>query len=223
MEQIAVLTQRIDYTFKNADHLQTALTHRSAQGTNNERMEFLGDAILSYLISIELYQCFPDAKEGELSRLRASLVNGETLGKVASEISLGDFLVMGSGELKSGGYRRSSTLADALEALIGAVYLDGGLDAANRFIHRLFSQRLAQCDPDKAQKDPKTRLQEYLQGLSRPLPDYEVIATQGMAHNQTFKVACRIEGLQDVVYGGGSSRRKAEQVAAEAALKLLGQ
>ncbi len=223
MESIAVLTQRINYTFANNDYLQTALTHRSAQGNNNERMEFLGDAILSYLISIELYRCFPQAKEGELSRLRASLVKGETLGEIASEIKLGDFLVMGSGELKSGGYRRSSTLADALEALIGAVYLDGGLDAASQLIQLLFSSRLTVCDPAKAQKDPKTRLQEYLQSHGQALPDYEVTATQGQAHNQTFQVACRIEGIQKVVYGDGSSRRKAEQMAAEAALELLGQ
>lgn len=223
MEPLAVLTKRIDYVFKSQTYLQTALTHRSATGDNNERMEFLGDAILSYLISIELYQRFPAAKEGELSRLRASLVKGVTLAKIAHEIDLGEFLVMGSGELKSGGYRRSSTLADAFEALLGAVYLDGGLEAASQFIKRFFSQRLDQCDPDKALKDPKTRLQEYLQALSRPLPEYEVIETQGQAHNQTFKVECRFDGLQKPVYGEGSSRRKAEQMAAETALELLGQ
>lgn len=223
MESLAVLTQRIDYTFNDIDYLQTALTHRSAQSNNNERMEFLGDAILSYLISIELYRRFPEAQEGELSRLRASLVKGETLAKVANEMNLGDFLTMGSGELKSGGYRRSSTLADAFEAVIGAVYLDGGLDAASQFINRFFSQRLDECDPNKAQKDPKTRLQEYLQGLNRPLPDYDVVETKGKAHNQTFKVECRVVGLQEPVYGGGTSRRKAEQMAAEAALELLGQ
>lgn len=223
MEPLAVLTQRIDYTFNNNDYLQTALTHRSAQSNNNERMEFLGDAILSYFISIELYQRFPKAKEGELSRLRASLVKGDTLAKIAQDMKLGDFLVMGSGELKSGGYRRNSTLADAFEALIGAVYLDGGLDAASLLIKRFFSQRLDQCDPDKALKDPKTRLQEYLQAQSRPLPEYEVVETTGKAHNQTFKVECRVEGLKDRVIGNGSSRRKAEQMAAEAALDLLEQ
>ena len=223
MEPIALLTQRIDYAFNNAEHLQTALTHRSAKSDNNERMEFLGDAILSYLISIELYRRFPNAKEGELSRLRASLVKGETLAKIANEMKLGDFLVMGSGELKSGGYRRSSTLADAFEAVIGAVYLDGGLDAASQLINRFFSHRLDLCDPDKAQKDPKTRLQEHLQSQSRPLPEYEVVETQGKAHNQTFKVECRVEGLNEAVYGSGSSRRKAEQMAAEAALEILEQ
>lgn len=223
MEPLAVLTQRIGYTFNNTTYLQTALTHRSARSNNNERMEFLGDAILSYLISHELYQRFPEAKEGELSRLRASLVKGETLAKIAHEIDLGEFLLMGSGELKSGGYRRSSTLADAFEALIGAVYLDGGLEAAGCFVQRFFEQRLAKCDPRKAHKDPKTRLQEYLQAQSRPLPEYEVIETHGKAHKQTFKVACRVDGLQQLVYGEGSSRRKAEQMAAEAALELLEQ
>lgn len=222
MEPLSVLTQRIDYVFKNRTYLQTALTHRSATSNNNERMEFLGDTILSYLISIELYHRFPEAKEGELSRLRASLVKGVTLAKIAHEIDLGEFLVMGSGELKSGGYRRSSTLADAFEALLGAVYLDGGLEAASQFIKRFFSERLDQCDPNKALKDPKTRLQEYLQALSRPLPEYEVVETRGQAHNQMFKVECRSDSLQKLVYGEGSSRRKAEQMAAEAALELLG-
>lgn len=223
MEPLSVLTQRIGYTFKNTAYLQTALTHRSAQSDNNERMEFLGDAILTYLISFELYQRFPTAKEGELSRLRASLVKGETLAKIAHEIALGEFLLMGSGELKSGGYRRGSTLADAFEAVIGAVYLDGGLEAASRLVQRFFNERLDKCHPSKAHKDPKTRLQEHLQAQSRPLPEYEVTETHGKAHKQTFKVECRVEGLQQVVYGEGSSRRKAEQMAAEAALELLEQ
>lgn len=223
MEPLSVLTQRIGYEFTNAEYLQTALTHRSAQSDNNERMEFLGDAILSYIVSIELYRRFPEAKEGELSRMRASLVKGETLGKIATEIKLGDFLVMGSGELKSGGYRRSSTLADALEALIGAIYIDGGLDEASQFVKSVLAQRLEKCHPSKAGKDPKTRLQELLQAQSRPLPEYEVIATQGKAHNQSFRVECRVEGLHEPVHGDGSSRRKAEQMAAEAALEKLEQ
>lgn len=221
MEPIAVLMQRIGYTFRDESLIQTAITHRSATSNNNERMEFLGDSILSYLISVELYRRFPDASEGELSRLRASLVKGETLAKLAHEIDLGDFLLMGSGELKSGGYRRSSTMADAFEAIIGAIYLDGGLEPANQFIKRFFTARLDQCDPDKAQKDPKTRLQEFLQARSRPLPDYEVVETHGKAHNQTFKVSCRVEGLPEPVYGTGTSRRKAEQMAADAALDIL--
>lgn len=221
MEPIAVLMQRIGYAFKDEALLQTALTHRSAQSNNNERMEFLGDSILSYLISIELYQRFPEATEGELSRLRASLVKGETLGKIGAELELGDFLLMGSGELKSGGYRRSSTMADAFEAIIGAIYLDGGLPAASDFINRFFSSRLDQCDPSKAKKDPKTRLQEYMQARSRPLPDYEVVETHGKAHNQTFKVGCKLDTVDQLFYGTGTSRRKAEQMAADAALEYL--
>lgn len=221
MQSLSVLMRRIDYAFNNEALLQTALTHRSAQSDNNERMEFLGDAILSYLISMELYQRFPEAQEGELSRLRASLVKGETLARIAADIELGEFLLMGSGELKSGGYRRSSTLADAFEAVIGAVYLDGGLEQAHRFIQRFFYKRLEKCDPSRAHKDPKTRLQEYLQAQSRPLPEYEVTEMKGKAHNQTFKVSCCVDGLTIVVYGEGTSRRKAEQMAAEAALELL--
>jgi len=221
MEPLAVLMQRIGYTFEDEVLLQTALTHRSAKSQNNERMEFLGDSILSYLISIQLYQRFPEASEGELSRLRASLVKGETLGKVASEIQLGEFLLMGSGELKSGGYRRSSTLADAFEAIIGAVYLDGGIEAASDYINRFFTERLDKCDPNKARKDPKTRLQELMQARSQPLPEYEVVETHGKAHNQTFKVSCKVVGLDQTIFGSGTSRRKAEQTAASAALELL--
>lgn len=221
MNDISVLIQRIGYTFKDEELLQTALTHRSARSNNNERMEFLGDSILSYLISIELYQRFPEATEGELSRLRASLVKGETLGKIASELELGDYLVMGSGELKSGGYRRSSTMADAFEAIIGAVYLDGGLEAASNYIKRFFTGRLDKCDPNKAKKDPKTRLQELMQSRSQPLPEYEIAETHGKAHNQTFKVSCKVDGIDLLFYGSGTSRRKAEQDAAAAALEVL--
>lgn len=221
MESINILMQRIGYTFKDELLLTTALTHRSARSNNNERMEFLGDSILSYFISIELYNRFPEANEGELSRLRASLVKGETLGKIAAEIELGDFLHMGSGELKSGGYRRSSTIADAFEAIIGAVYLDGGLEAAGDFIQHFFTERLNKCDPGKAKKDPKTRLQELMQSRSQPLPEYEIVETHGKAHNQTFKVSCKVDGLEQFFYGTGTSRRKAEQEAASAALEIF--
>jgi len=221
MNAIAVLMQRIGYAFRDETLLETALTHRSAKSNNNERMEFLGDSILSYFISIELYQRFPEATEGELSRLRASLVKGETLGKIAAELELSEYLVMGTGELKSGGYRRSSTMADAFEAIIGAIYLDGGFDAAQDFVKRFFTERLDECDPRNAQKDPKTRLQEFMQAQSRPLPEYEVVETQGKAHNQTFRVSCRVDNLQELFYGTGTSRRKAEQMAANAALEVL--
>ena len=216
------LIHRIGYAFKDEKYLDTALTHRSATGENNERMEFLGDAILSYIISIELYRRFPRATEGELSRLRASLVKGDTLAKLANSITLGEFLAMGSGELKSGGYRRDSIQADAFEAIIGAIYLDGGLDEASRFVHRFLDKKLAACDPNKVLKDPKTRLQEYLQAKNAALPGYDVVETHGKAHNQTFKISCRIEEVPDVSYGEGTSRRKAEQAAATAMLEKLG-
>ena len=216
------LIRRIGYKFNNEAYLVTALTHRSATGENNERMEFLGDAILSYVISVELYRRFPQATEGELSRLRASLVKGDTLAKLANSISLGDFLAMGSGELKSGGYRRSSIQADAFEAIIGAIYLDGGMEEASGFVHRFLDNKLAACDPNKVLKDPKTRLQEYLQAKNAALPCYDVVETHGKAHNQTFKVSCQIEELSEPSYGEGSSRRKAEQAAASAMLEKLG-
>lgn len=222
MEQPDVLCRRIEYQFTDQTLLTTALTHRSASNTNNERMEFLGDSILSYIISIELYQRFPQAQEGELSRMRASLVKGETLAIVAREIVLGDFLSLGSGELKSGGFRRSSILADAFEALIGAIYLDGGLEKAKQFVLKFFTERLAECDPNKVTKDPKTRLQEYLQARSLELPVYKVTSIEGEAHKQLFKVECRIPVTEQAFMGEGSSRRKAEQMAAEKALTELG-
>lgn len=221
MEQQEILCRRIDYRFTDTALLTTALTHRSASNTNNERMEFLGDSILSYIISIELYERFPQAQEGELSRVRASLVKGETLAKLAREISLGDFLALGSGELKSGGYRRSSILADAFEALIGAIYLDGGLEPARSFVLKFLTQRLDECDPGKLRKDPKTRLQEYLQARSLELPEYKVIAIEGEAHKQFFKVDCHVPEIDQPFHGEGSSRRKAEQMAAEQALAIL--
>jgi len=221
MESRDILCRRIDYSFSDIKLLQTALTHRSASNDNNERMEFLGDAILSYIISIELYRRFPQAQEGDLSRLRASLVKGETLARIAREISLGDFLSLGSGELKSGGFRRSSILADAFEALIGAIYLDSGLDAASQFVHKYLDERLNECDPTNVKKDPKTQLQEYLQGRSLALPEYTVTAIEGEAHQQLFKVECVVPGLEPAVTGEGSSRRKAEQMAAENALSKL--
>lgn len=216
-----MLCHRIEHEFSDTNLLQTALTHRSASNNNNERMEFLGDAILSYIISIELYQRFPQAQEGELSRMRASLVKGETLAIIAREIDLGDFLSLGSGELKSGGYRRSSILADAFEAVIGAIYLDSGLESATRFVQKYFTERLNECDPDNVQKDPKTQLQEHLQARSLALPEYAVIDIKGEAHNQMFKVECLVPGLTESVFGEGTSRRKAEQMAAQKALSKL--
>lgn len=221
MAGLEELCRRIDYQFSDQSLLTTALTHRSASNVNNERMEFLGDSILSYIISIELYQRFPDAQEGPLSRVRASLVKGETLAIVAREIDLGEYLSLGSGELKSGGFRRSSILADAYEALIGAIYLDGGLEKAKDFVLKYFVHRLEECDPGKASKDPKTRLQEYLQARSLDLPAYKVTSIEGEAHKQFFKVECKIPTTEQSFMGEGSSRRKAEQMAAEKTLTWL--
>lgn len=216
------LSQRLGYQFRDPILLNTALTHRSAASNNNERMEFLGDAILGYVISAELYQRFPTAKEGELSRLRASLVKGDTLADIATRLGLGDHLILGSGEMKSGGFRRRSILADAFEAVLGAVYLDSNISTSRDVILPLFSTQLDQCDPSTVGKDPKTRLQEFMQARGEALPEYTVLSITGKAHDQTFEVACHIEGLDEQTVGIGGSRRKAEQSAAQQALELLG-
>lgn len=216
-----MLGTRLGYTFKNPTFLEIALTHRSADKNHYERMEFLGDAVLNFVISSELYNQFPQASEGELSRLRAHLVKGESLADIASEMSLGDFLRLGSGELKSGGYRRKSILADVLESIIGAIYLDAGFAEAQAFILRVFADRISSVGRVKELKDPKTRLQEYLQAKALALPTYEVVKTNGQAHNQIFEVSCSVSILDKPVYGSGSSRRKAEQAAAEKVLELI--
>ena len=221
MQNLDKLCRKLGYSFKRPELLEQALTHRSFGSRNNERIEFLGDAILGYLISIELYRRFPQASEGELSRLRASLVKGETLASIATELDLGDYLNLGSGELKSGGHRRRSILADAFEAIIGAVYLDSGIDNASALVEAFFKERIAELDPRTLKKDPKTRLQEYLQARGNELPEYQVVATEGKAHEQRFKVECTIGSLADKVTGEGTSRRKAEQAAAEKMLQAL--
>lgn len=221
MTDLTALCQRLGYTFKNSAYLESALTHRSAGKNHYERMEFLGDAVLNLVISDELYKLFPQASEGELSRLRAHLVKGESLSKIATELALGDYLRLGSGELKSGGYRRKSILADALESIIGAIYLDAGFIAAQNFIIHIFNNRIADVGGVKELKDPKTRLQEYLQSKALALPAYEVVKTTGQAHNQTFEVSCSVSLLDNPVHGIGSSRRKAEQAAAEQVLELI--
>ncbi len=216
------LQRGLGYHFRNEGALQVALTHRSAGRDNNERLEFLGDAILSFVISEELYQRYPRADEGRLSRLRATLVRGDTLAAIARDLALGDYLHLGSGEMKSGGFRRESILADAFEAIIGAIFLDAGIDAARDFILRHLGPRLTEVDTASSLKDPKTRLQEFLQSRRRPLPNYEVISVEGDEHAQTFRVACHVEGISEPLQGVGNSRRKAEQMAAEEALKRLG-
>lgn len=215
------LSRELGHAFRDPSLLESALTHRSAGSGNNERLEFLGDSVLSFVISGELFDRFADADEGSLSRLRATLVKGETLAKLARAVHLGDYLRLGPGELKSGGFRRESILADALEAVIGAVYVDSGIEAARVLILRLFAARLAEAKPEGARKDPKTRLQEYLQSRRLPLPDYQVVLIEGDAHAQTFVVECRVDILSEAVRGEGGSRRKAEQSAAEQVLVVL--
>lgn len=217
------LQRQLGYTFKDPELATLALTHRSYGGKNNERLEFLGDSIVNFLIAEELYTRFPEAREGQLSRLRALLVRGQTLAELAREFKLGDFLLLGSGELKSGGFRRESILADAVEALLGAIYLDTGMEACRERVAVWFSSRLAALSvTDLHNKDAKTRLQEYLQSRQLKLPEYELLSIEGKAHAQTFKVNCMVEGLLPCV-GEGSSRRIAEQQSARRALIALGE
>lgn len=215
------LSIRLNYTFSNSNLLELALTHRSFAKKNNERLEFLGDSILNTIISIDIYKRFPEISEGDLSRLRASLVKGDTLAKVAQEYCLGDFIKLGSGELKSGGYRRSSTLADTLEAIIGAVFLDSNFGEVSKFVLSLFSSLLENCVTGEELKDPKTRLQEYLQSKGKPIPDYDVVSITGKSHQQKFIVECFVSDVEKKFNGEGPSRRKAEQHSASNALKYL--
>jgi ribonuclease-3 len=199
-----------------------ALTHRSFAGRNNERLEFLGDAILNFVAGEALFERFPQAREGQLSRLRARLVKGETLAVLARGFDLGEYLRLGSGELKSGGFRRESILADALEALIGAIYLDAGMDVARQRVLGWLSNELDSLTLVDTNKDPKTRLQEFLQSRGTDLPRYDVVDIQGEPHCRTFFVQCEVALLNDKTQGQGASRRIAEQVAAAAALVALG-
>ena len=211
------LQRKLGYSFAQATLLQQALTHRSHSAPNNERIEFLGDSVLNCCIAHELYQRFADLKEGELSRLRANLVRQETLADLAQGLELGTYLRLGEGELKSGGFRRPSILADGLEALIGAVFLDGGFAAAQGAIRGLYASLLEHLDPQTLGKDPKTLLQELLQARKIPLPQYAVVATKGAAHKQLFQVECQIPQLAIRTTGYGASRRIAEQEAAQLA------
>ena len=214
------LEERLGHAFSDPRLLEQALTHRSASSRHNERLEFLGDSLLNCMIADALYHAYQKLPEGDLSRVRAYLVKGETLAEIARELSLSDYLILGGGELKSGGYRRDSILADTVEALIAAVYLDGGMEASRNVVMRLYRDRLATLDPLKVTKDPKTRLQEWLQKRKAPLPEYEVLSISGPAHDQTFQVACRVVGKPPFDATAGS-RRKAEQLAAEKALEAL--
>lgn len=216
------LQRKLGYTFQQQSLLQQALTHRSASSKHNERLEFLGDSILSFVIADTLYRRFPRVDEGDMSRMRATLVRGNTLAEIGREFDLGECLRLGPGELKSGGYRRESILADTVEALIGAVFLDSDIHQVQALILAWYHSRLEFISPGDKQKDPKTRLQEFLQGRHLPLPTYLVTQVRGEAHDQEFTIQCRVSGINDDIVGIGASRRKAEQAAAEQALKHLG-
>ncbi len=215
------LRERLRYEPRDLALFRAALTHRSASGPTTQRLEFLGDAVLNLVIARHLYGCFPDATEGDLSRLRSRVVSREPLAEVAVELTLGDTLQLGSGELRSGGFRRQSILADGLEAVFGAIYLDGGLDAAAAVIVQLFGSRIAALPEPEALKDAKTRLQEYLQSRSLTLPHYAVLNVAGEDHAQSFEVSCEVPELGLSVRGRGSSRRRAEQQAAERMLAQI--
>jgi len=215
------LSSKIGYTFNNIDLLLQALTHRSAKGTHNERLEFLGDSILGYVIAEVLFQKFPSHDEGDLTRMRSTLVRGVTLAEIGRGFNLGEHLILGPGELKSGGHRRDSILEDAVEAIIGAVYLDSDNDTAKALVLNWFTDRLDKIKPGNEQKDPKTRLQEYLQARKIALPLYDVVHTSGQSHNQQFTVRCTTEVIKTEVITKGTSRRKAEQAAAQQVLALI--
>ena len=221
MEHTARLQQVLGYQFRDSDLLNLALTHCSAGGQNHERLEFLGDSIVNHIIAEALFLRFPASREGEMSRMRASLVKGDTLAEVALELELGDHLRLGSGERKSGGHRRASILADAFEAVVGAILLDSDVEQCRQCVLGWFDARLQQLSTGTVEKDAKTKLQEYLQGRSNPLPVYELLSVQGEDHTQQFQVACRLRNPKLVVEGSGSSRRKAEQDAATVALERL--
>ncbi len=215
------LCRRLAYTFRDRALLTRALTHRSKAAEHNERLEFLGDSVLNLVISTELYDRFPALAEGELTRLRASLVRKPTLALHARALELGQCIELGGGELKSGGYDRDSILADALEAVFGAIYKDSGLQEVTRVINQLYRQNLADLDPNAVPKDPKTRLQEYLQKHSLPTPSYQILDVTGEAHSQNFVIECHVNSLSEAVRGEGNSRRAAEQQAAERVLAVL--
>ena len=215
------LSERLGYEFNKQSLLTQALTHRSFSANNNERLEFLGDGALNFIIANQLYSRFKQLSEGDLSRLRAALVKESTLAEIAVALNLGELLMLGEGEIKSAGFKRPSTLSDALEAVVGAIYIDGGYEAAQRVVIELFQTKLVEIDPKVIDKDAKSQLQEYLQGKKLDLPDYTVVLIEGEAHAQTFKVQCSIEKLKIETMGEGNSRRIAEQRSAKFALEII--
>lgn len=215
------LAKKLDYEYKDITLLQRALTHRSVGARNNERLEFLGDSLVNYIIADALFHQFTKLPEGDMSRVRAHLVKGDTLAVIGREYELSDYLVLGPGELKSGGFRRDSIIADSVEAIIASVYEDGGLEPCRKLVHRLYEKRLQDLDPKKVGKDPKTRLQEMLQSLNEQLPQYSIISVNGAAHAQEFTVSCYVDKLKTKFEATASSRRKAEQKAADIAIQAI--
>ncbi len=217
------LKTTLNYRFNDSDLFRQALTHRSARGNSNERLEFLGDAVLGFVVSDVIYRSMPGSSEGDLSRLRASLVKDTSLAERAIEMGLGEHLILGGGERKSGGHRRESILADTLEAIFGAVFLDGGFAAASATVVRAFGERIRKFPDIEELRDPKTRLQEWLQARKLGLPDYELVGVSGQPHRQRFEVCCKISGIDSQTQGTGMSRRNAEQESAERMLiELIG-
>ena len=220
-ERQASLSRIIHYTFNDPSFMIMALTHRSFSAQYNERLEFLGDSVLSFLIANELYKRFPRIDEGDLSRLRAQLVKESSLSTIATSMGLGDFIRLGEGELKSAGWRRPSILADTFESMIGAIYLDGGIEPTHQFVLRFFETQLNEIDPKLIHKDPKTLLQELLQSKKSDLPIYNVVSIEGEAHSQIFTIECHIKKSNIKTQGVGNSRRIAEQEAASKAYQLM--
>ncbi|MBS0286140.1 MAG: ribonuclease III [Proteobacteria bacterium] len=221
VRNLEVLERHLGYVFTNKALLLQALTHKSAHHLNNERLEFLGDAILNFVVADLLFSQFTQATEGELTRARASLVNQDSLHEIALTLSLSDYLNLGLGEQKSGGHRRGSILADTLEAIICAIYQDSDFTIVRAFIERLFITKIAELNLEEQEKDPKTQLQEWLQGQRKALPKYHIVSMIGEPHAQTFIVRCEVEGIMQVVEGIGSSRRIAEQIAAKKMLEII--
>ena len=215
------LARKLSIRFNDPELFKRALTHRSADSKNNERLEFLGDSVLGFVIAECLYEKFADADEGVLSRLRAILVNQTSLAQLARQLNLGEYLILGSGELKSGGYRRDSILSDALEAIMGAILKDQGMDAARTWILDLLSDSIKRLSLDNWKKDPKTRLQEFMQGRGLDLPTYLLLSQDGQPHDQFFRIECRVQFMALTAQGDGPSRKKAEQQAAENMLAKL--
>ena len=220
-KELKILEKSIKYKFKDDSLLTLAMTHRSHSGKNNERLEFLGDSILNFVVADLLFKKFNDLDEGDLSRLRSQLVKEEPLTKLGNGLKIGDFLNLGIGELKSSGWRRPSILADAFEALIGAIFIDGGMKSAYKFIEGSYLELIEKINPKEIYKDPKTILQEFLQAQKVSLPNYEVVNIEGEAHNQLFTVVCIVSKFDVKVVGGGKSRKIAEQEAAKEAMATI--